>query len=791
MNSKNWLCSIVSLLVVVFQGQAQLTIQGRVTNQNNHPLPLVSVVLLRDSIPLTGTTTDAKGSYQLTHAFQSNHRYTLSLSLVGFERFSQSFIYPDTAALSHLQLVEENNTLSAVTVSARKPLITQKVDRYIVNVENSFLANGHTGLEVLQKSPGVWVKPDGSLQLRGGQAVSVMINDVVQRMTGEDLAEYLKTLRSEDIAKIEIIHNPPAEFEAAGTGGLIHIVLKKGRKDGLNGSINSQYRSQEGSPYGSGGASLDYKVKQLYLFGSGSLVYDRNTYWASNEVTYADKNSLYSATDRKNRNQRQQYRLGMGYDISLAHTLGLQTVGTGSQLFHDFYTASWYRSTAETTTGNAVSKLVRKPALTSTTLNYSWKIDSLGTQLKVIGDYTSSSRHETNQFDARYSDPGQNSTYRNQTPNHNSNYSAQADLAKSFAKQLDLTTGLKYSSLQRDNEVLREDWVNGGWVVHASSNRFLYRERLLMAYATVAKTLKRTTIKAGLRAEGTYTQGHNRTSGERFSKNYGGLFPSLYILQTLKKGNALYLNYVRRLQRPAFSELNPYRLQVDKYIVMVGNPALLPQYTHKLEAGYTLSKGQGVSLYYNQTTNTIAQLGRPLSDNTLEYQYQNFDNTIEYGASLNAPVTIVKGWTTTNSFTFYSLSYAIAGFSHQQTSVAAQSIHNFSLKKIADLYVSIDYRSAYVSANTRAAYQLYTDAGLIRKVFKNGGGRVRLFVIDPFNLLREQERTDYKGVLVNFYQKRQTRILGASFTYSFTAGKKFTQKNLEQSNAEERSRMGN
>src|SRR5205085_2802692 len=132
------------------------------------------------------------------------------------------------------------NVLNEVTVTGKKPLLVRKTDRYIVNVENSFLANGNSGLEVLQKSPGVWVDNNGRIRIKGNQPVTVMINDVVQRMSEEDLAEYLKTLKSEDISRIEVISNPPSEYETGGSGGIIHIILKKARKDGFNGTVTAQ-----------------------------------------------------------------------------------------------------------------------------------------------------------------------------------------------------------------------------------------------------------------------------------------------------------------------------------------------------------------------------------------------------------------------------------------------------------------------------------------------------------------------------------------------------------------------
>lgn len=156
-------------------------------------------------------------------------------------------------------------TLKEVRITGQPPLVTRKADRYIVHIENSALANGYSGLDVLQKSPGLWVSPDGNIKITGNQSVTVMINDIVQRMTGLELSEYLKTLRSEDISKIEVIPNPPAEFEAASSGGIVHIILKKARKQGVTGTLSAQYKQQGKKPYAGAGASLDYKMKKWYL----------------------------------------------------------------------------------------------------------------------------------------------------------------------------------------------------------------------------------------------------------------------------------------------------------------------------------------------------------------------------------------------------------------------------------------------------------------------------------------------------------------------------------------------
>jgi hypothetical protein len=231
---------LLTNVLIVF-GQKSYT--GSVKDEHKKPLAFVSVVLLQNDQFLAGTTSDESGFFHLSFDFKDQEKYGLRFSQIGMAGVLHTFIYPDTL-LKTFTLKADKNLLNDITVTAKRPLITRKSDRYIINIENSLLATGNSGLEVLQKSPGIWVNSEGVIRMKGNQSVTVMINDVVQRMNADELAEYLKTLRSEDISKIEVIQNPPAEFEASGAGGIIHIILKKARKNGLNGTVNSFNRLQ-------------------------------------------------------------------------------------------------------------------------------------------------------------------------------------------------------------------------------------------------------------------------------------------------------------------------------------------------------------------------------------------------------------------------------------------------------------------------------------------------------------------------------------------------------------------
>lgn len=769
-------------------GQA---ISGRVTNAAGEVLPNVSVSLLRDSTFITGDLTDNNGRFHLNNQFIAGAGYAIRLSLIGYENTTQSFIFPDTSALSNLQMQTRQQLLGEVKVVSKKPLVTRKADRYIVNVEDSYLGSGRTGLEVLQHSPGLWVNPQGDIRIIGGQSVTVMINDVVQRMSSGDLANFLRSLRSEDISKIEVIPNPPAEYEAASTGGIVHIILKKARKDGLTGSVNGQYRIQGIRGYSGLGTSIDYKVKRFYITAGINGTIDRSVYTGYSDVIYPDKTSLYNSTYRENDIRRFLFRAGFSYDIHPRHSITLQAMINGSKLTNFFRSDIRYGLITKDVTGFSLSEWRRKPEQGSYTLNYNWKTDSIGSGLKIIIDHTYSIKTELNEVHSNYSDTSFDKTYHTSTPSNTYINSGQADYTQTLNKKSNLKAGIKFVHTGRDNTVLTERLLTPGWEKDpASSNEFRYTEKLLMFYGAYERIIGKTSIKTGLRGEQTLAEGLSITIGEAIQRRYFGWFPSFFISHVLneEKGSAINFNYARRVRRPGYNDLNPYRLQVHDFTILTGNPNLVPQYTHSFRTGYVLSKNWSTGAYLQTTKNYIAQTANRIDSNIIEYRSKNFPNSTEYGVFAEGSITISKIWNSRNSVYFYRLSNDIDGGKYQRNSYAIQSAQIITLKKIMEIDLQASYTSGSLNANARTSNYFWTDLGINRKLFKDRG-RLRFSITDIFNTSREKDFTEFNQTQINFYQKRPTRTFGLYFNYNFRAGKSFAKKRMESTDSDEKSRL--
>jgi iron complex outermembrane receptor protein len=764
------------LFFTVTQLTAQITLSGKVTDQSGNPLSFVSVVLKHNGKRFASTATNESGKFDLFVTKDTVTHFTVDLSLVGYTAITKTFIYPDTSFFSHIILTGAETSLGNVTVTSNKPLVTRKSDRFIINVENSFLANGNSALDVLQRSPGLWVDNNGIIRIRGNQSVTVMVNDVVQRMSGDELAEYLRTLKSEDISKIEVIPNPPAEYEAAGAGGIVHIILKKAKKDGLTGSVFTQYRQQGQDPLYGGGGSGDYKSGGLYMSGGLSLTKDINNSYGNTGNRFADGGYFTSVGTRHNDNNRNQYRFNLSYDLSKTQSLIIQTLYSGTMMHHGFFNeVLQHTASGKNTTGINTTDWIRNLYQTSTNVLYQFKTDTSGSVFKLKAEYTYGTREEVNTFTGIYSDPLQDEVLISNTPSKTRILSFQADHTQVLKNNLQFRSGVKYAGIERNNLV--------------GIYPFNYQENLLMGYVAMEKTIHQTSFKLGLRAEQTWSEGNSVIVGTNFSKSYIGLFPSLFVSQLLnkEKGTTLAFSYAKRLQRPGFNELNPYRVQLNTVVSIKGNPALLPQYTHNFELGWQLKNGWSLTGFLSLTTDIITQLTTPIG-NQSEVQFMNLDKNTGYGINMEAPLRIMKVWTTYNSFSAFHTDYTTNTFHNSRNTFSFRHVHSFAFPKFADIDFMIEYRSPYVNANNRVADYSYTDLSFSRKIMK-GKARLRFTISDLFNTTRETEQTDYLGAHSEFYQKRQTRNFGLNFNYNFTAGRKFNTKRIEQVSSEEKNRL--
>src|SRR5258705_4621957 len=271
------LLSVLTLSIVSHAQKGIGKVNGSVIDGNTKTIESATITLLRmkDSSVAKMSVADKTGKFVFDGVAEG--KYIVSISAVGHTKgYSETFEINEantSITLKTVELVPVAKNLGVATVTAKKPLIEQKIDRMVVNVEASVTNVGATAMEVLEKSPGITVDKDGNISLKGKQGVVVMIDGRPSYLNGADLANMLRSMSANQLEQIEIMTNQPAKYDAAGNTGVINIKTKKNKQFGYNGSITSGY-TQGRYPRFNESFNFNYRKNKVNFFSN--LSYNRN-----------------------------------------------------------------------------------------------------------------------------------------------------------------------------------------------------------------------------------------------------------------------------------------------------------------------------------------------------------------------------------------------------------------------------------------------------------------------------------------------------------------------------------
>lgn len=316
------------LFCAVYTASAQdgFTLSGKITDAGGEALPGAQVTLLTDSNRLLKTEiTDTGGVFSFLNLPTGS--YFLKAAFSGMDGYASEKIAL-TESKTVLEIILKNNTknLGEVAVRAQKPFVEVKADRIVVNVENSITSAGSSVLDVLRRSPGVTVDQNDALSLKGKNGVQVMLDGKLTPMSGENLTNLLKSMPAEAVGQIELISNPSARYDAAGTAGIINIKTRRDKRAGLNGSLNTFY-GQGVYPKAGGGGMLSYRGGKLMLNASYNYGYRKGFNHLTLYRSFFENGAFQNAYDQDNnsvfRYQSHNAALGLDYNLTPKTTVGL------------------------------------------------------------------------------------------------------------------------------------------------------------------------------------------------------------------------------------------------------------------------------------------------------------------------------------------------------------------------------------------------------------------------------------------------------------------------------------
>lgn len=772
---------ILFLLQFVHTAEAY-TLRGSIKDSTGVPVEFANVILRQkpDSAVVKAALSDHEGKFSFTDITPGN--YDVLIFQMGYEKYYSDPVTIASAdvELASIRLKPTFVQLNEAEIIAVRPLIEHKIDKTVINVENSIVNAGANALDILKRSPGVTVDNEGNIILSGKQGVLVMLDGKPTYLTQRDLTELLRNMTSDQIGKIEIITNPSAKYDAAGNSGIINIRLRKKQDTGFNGSVRGSY-GQGVYPDFSSGITANYRTKSVNVFGrydyTDGFFFERmyiNRYF--NQGEYRSHFEQYSF-DKGNYNGH-SFQAGTDIDLSEKHSIGFVAKGN---LFDNYdrtrsNTNIYNNSASVDSTYTTLNENFSKWHNGSVNVNYRMKIDSTGSEWTIDLDRAEFSNSNdfyltTKYFSGQQDQLKRSEAVKNIQPSEITISSFKTDFNTTLKGGLRFETGLKSSIVVTDNDARYYNIVDGESIADASkTNHFRYTENINAAYVNLAGEYHKFGYQFGLRAEQTIAKGEQLVTSENFDRNYTQLFPSLFINYKVNEKNVIGVSYGRRIDRPAYQQLNPFRFYIDPYNFNSGNPNLRPQMTNNFELKY--NRGQAsLAVNYSETRDAFAQIARQIDSVHVTYvTFENFRVNKNYGLTLSIPVAIRNWWQVSNNLNVFRNTFTgmtTVGFVNQSlTSYTFNTNNNIALPGDWALEVTAWYNSSMVWGTWKVK-PMWSIGGGISKMFLKKTLQLRINYNDIFR--KEITRADvrYENVDLNFKRIFDSRFVRFHVTYNF------------------------
>ncbi|MDB5253546.1 MAG: TonB-dependent receptor plug, partial [Flaviaesturariibacter sp.] len=558
----------------------------------------------------------------VSFSLQTGSQYIVTVTSVNYAPLEKGISITGASPTFLFVMEGSGKTLNAVVVTSTRPVIRQEDDKTIVDPEN-LAASSTNAYEIMEKTPGLFVDQDGNIYLNSTTPATIYINGREQKMSTADIATMLKSLPPNSIASIEIMRTPSARYDASGGGGIVNVILKKGVKIGLTGSVNAGISQ---GTYGNQfvGLNLNNNTGKLttYLNLQASR---RNTYerlrtdrqFAPDSVLSQDAYTRYPASS---------YFIGFGASYQLTKKWDVSYDGRFNH--NDSRNNSTNRSLiSRVSTGTIAGDNTADVRNHGTNYNLSqgvsakYRFDSLGSEWSTDLSFTYSPNNTEQNFLNTYFVPVKpQSTFTGEIDNKLQFFSAQTNLLKKLPWKLTMEGGVKTTSVRYDNTTR-----------YASTSAYRYMEKIHAGYLQASKGIGSLILKLGTRLENTNMDGHQlQPKDTSFSLHRTDLFPYVYLSRNLMKiaGYDLraYLVYRRTINRPAYEYLNPYPRRVDQYLFESGNPTLRPQFTQNYEANISFEERPILAIGVNDTKDIFTQVVYQPDSANRQVAFRTYDN---------------------------------------------------------------------------------------------------------------------------------------------------------------------
>ncbi len=756
-------------------------VSGSVKDTEGQGIAFASVYLLdvTDSTMVKGVSADEEGKFNIPTVPPS--LYFIKASYLGK---SSSFVGLDVSkdvTLGSIVIDQNIENLDEVVVTSIKPKIERLSDRLIFNVENTVVSQG-SSWDVLKRTPGV-IAMQENLLVRG-QNATVYINDRKVQLSDEEINELLENYPADQIKLIEVINNPPAKYDAEG-GPVLNIVTNKNISLGYKGNINGTY-TQSVFPKFTFGSSHFYKTEKLNLFASYRYGPKKDFKTTESTVNFIDDTGIFSRWktdfDQTIRTENHTAQFNLDYTINDRNTLILASnLSHSPDKTYDFMQFTEMRNAASILDSTFItqSDLLENKDNFSADLTYEHRFNGEGS-LVLNGHIT---KYDSDNSQDAWSD------YYDANDEFLRSFGFYTDMAQDidiYTTQLDITThigsfdfetGLKGSFINSTSGFAYYNTTNDDPVYISSlSDEYSYDEKVFAGYFSLSKDWEKVSLKTGLRAEQTQSTGFSASLSEINDLDYFELFPTLHLTYKPHDNHSLAFDYSRKLIRPRYEDLNPFRYYINENNYSEGNPNLSPSFSHNLNLNYTLNEEYYFDFYYRDNGNYISTLAFQDNENlVLRDVTQNVLESTSYGFDFNYGKSLTDWW--------YLYSY-ISIFHEDETFVAQESDDQIVTNEIDGGYIDLtNYLSlskngtfkgeigvTYLSGFLEGSYTLEESTNLtlgLRKTLWDNRAVISVQVNDLLNKVNNYTTSKYLNQDNAYFAQEETQYVRLGITFNF------------------------
>jgi hypothetical protein len=601
--------------------QNSIGITGKITDASGKGLDGATVFLRRgsDSTLVKTAVADAAGVFSFEQL--KGGSYKLVINMMGYQSYkSDVFELQQQKTFPVIVLEVAGKTLNTVTISGQRPFVERKIDRTIVNPESMLTAAGGTAIDVLEKAPGVIVDQNGAVTLNG-KAVTIFIDDKPAYLSGADLESYLRSISSANIDQVELMSNPPAKYDAAGSGGVINIKTKKNNVRGFNGNLNSNFIHGK---YFRSNNSLNFNYRKNRINVFGNFNYNYNNSFNDLEISRHFSNATGALTsnfiqnsDIRNSGSGTLAKVGVDYYSSEKNTFGLILTGLSNPYHKRTLVNSTFSNAANQLDSTIVANNQQYADFKNGRINFNFRHQHKnGRELSADADYlTYQTGNEQSFNNNSYFSSGTikgSELLTGDLPASINIFTVKTDYDHPLKNGFKLATGLKSSFIHTDN-IANYFYTKAGLTTpdYGKTNHFLYKENINAVYLNANKEGKHFSIQAGLRLEHTITNGHQlgniQKADSTFKTSYTSLFPTIYLQYKLDTAavHQFVLDYGRRVNRPNYQDLNPFLAPLDRFTYYTGNPFLRASFTDNIELSHTYKNRFTTTIGYSRTHDDV------------------------------------------------------------------------------------------------------------------------------------------------------------------------------------------